>query len=281
MRARRPIETKLKCLFCSGGEFTFVHRYNAPPAIEVNFDLAGSETYQRELWRCTGCGHFYSVHDMDLSALYNGTYADANYAGDKMRKTFDRIVSLSPKHSDNTWRVKRVKDYARPILEARGLAKTVLDVGSGLAVFPYAMKAAGWNVTALDPDPRQSAHARDVAGVNALHGDFMTLDTPERYGLLSFNKVLEHVEDPVAMLRRAHDCLLAGGICYVEMPDGEAAIGDVDGPDREEFLIDHPHIFSAASMALLALRAGFRLDELRRIREPSGKYTLYMFLSGA
>ena len=57
------------------------------------------------------------------------------------------------------------------------------------------------------------------------------------------------------------------------------AIRDADGPDREEFLIDHPHIFSAASMTLLAQKAGFQVNELRRIREPSGKYTIYMFLS--
>ena len=276
---RSLTETELRCMFCKSGELTLVHRYHAPPPIEVCFDLVDGKTYQRELLRCAHCGHFYSLHDMDFSAIYDGAYADANYAGDKMRQTFDRIVSLPPERSDNTWRVKRVRDYAYPILEARGLLETLLDVGSGLAVFPYAMKGAGWHVTALDPDPRQSAHARDVAGVTSIHGDFMTLDTPGRYGLVSFNKVLEHIEDPVSMLRRSRDCLEAGGICYVELPDGEMAIRDADGPNREEFLIDHPHIFSAASMTLLAQKAGFRVDELRRIREPSGKYTLYMFLS--
>lgn len=267
------------CPFCASTDFDTVTVFDAPPPLEVHFELAIGEAYRRELLCCRTCGHFLSIHGMDLSALYDGAYADANYAGDKLRKTFERIIALPADQSDNSWRIKRVSEYVGVKLAECGVEKTALDIGSGLAVFPYAMKNAGWTITALDPDPRQSAHARDVAGVDSLHADFMTATDLPQVGLVTFNKVLEHVADPIRMLRKAHECLVEGGWCYVELPDGEAAIRDDAGPEREEFTIDHPHVFSAASMALLAKAAGFRVESLDRIREPSGKYTMYMFLT--
>jgi hypothetical protein len=60
------------------------------------------------------------------------------------------------------------------------------------------------------------------------------------------------------------------------VPDGEAAVHE--GPGREEFFIEHHHIFSAVSLALLAARAGFNVQVIERLREPSRKYTLRAFL---
>ena len=95
--------------------------------------------------------------------------------------------------------------------------------------------------------------------------------------MVTLNKVLEHVVDPVAMLRHAHDFLEPGGFVYVELPDGEEARSE--GPGREEFFIDHHHVFSMESMRVLADRAGFRCDHVERLREPSSKFTLRAFLS--
>ena len=59
------------------------------------------------------------------------------------------------------------------------------------------------------------------------------------------------------MLARARDFVAHGGVVYVEVPDGEAAAEE--GAAREEFFVEHLHVFSAASLALLADRAGFAL----------------------
>jgi len=247
---------------CGGRSFEKTFRYDAPPAGEVRFKFSG-KGYARDILRCRACGHYLSVHGMDMGALYGGDYADATY-GDKLRATFDRIVALPEEKSDNAGRVAWVTAHAK--------GRTVLDVGSGLCVFLHRMKAAGWKGTALDPDARQAAHARTVVGVDAVQADFMKAEDLGRFDLVSFNKVLEHVEDPVAMLARAKDFLAPGGCVYVELPDGEGAAKD--GPGREEFFIDHHHVFSAASYCVLASRAGFRVAALETLREPSGKYTL-------
>lgn len=248
--------------------------YDAPPDGETRFDF-GSE-YRRAYNRCGVCGHWFSRHGMDLSAIYSGAYVDATY-GNRMRATYDRIMALPPGRSDNAGRVARVNAFARQFLPSSSSPPSVLDIGSGLAVFPARMREAGWSCTALDPDPNAAAHARDVAGVEAVVGDFLAMDISGLgpFDAVTLNKVLEHVEDPAVMLRRAAALAHPHGFIYVEVPDGEMA--SREGPGREEFFIEHLHVFSMASITMLALRSGLSVIVVERLQEPSTKYTLRMF----
>lgn len=258
----------LRCA-CDGAYLELAFSYDAPPEGETPFALAGA-AYRRDVRRCALCGHFVSHHDLALDALYAGDYVSATYGGDGLREAFDRIVALPPERSDNHGRVRRVVEFAG------GRPGSVLDVGSGLCVFLYEMKRAGAVCTALDPDPRAAAHAREVVGVEAVCGDFMTAEGLGSFDIVTLNKVLEHVEDPVAMLDRCARVLAPGGFVYIEVPDGDAAAAE--GPEREEFFIEHLHVFSPASLALLIARAGFSPVRIERLREPSTKYTLAAFL---
>lgn len=268
-----PRAQESSCPFC-GGALREIASYDAPPPGENRFPLRDGETYARTLLRCGVCAHVVNRHTMDLSRLYNAAYVDTAYA-DGLKRHFDKIIALPPEQSDNEGRVRRVVQFMQQHQAPQDLK--VLDVGSGLCVFLYRLKAVTrWSCTALDTDPRQAAHAREVAGVDALQGSLDSADNLGRYGLITLNKVLEHVPDPVAMLATAKRHLEDSGVVYIELPDAEAALEE--GPDREEFFVEHFHAFSAASTAILAANAGLRLDTLERLREPSGKFTLRAFL---
>lgn len=261
------------CGFCEGRTHVLLETFEAPPPEETVYGL---EPYRRELQQCAGCGHVRNVHEMDLSGLYEHDYRTATY-GNGARKSFERIMGLSPERSDNRGRVERVNRLVRDF--GRGVPGRLLDVGSGLAVFPAAMREMGWECVALDPDPRAAEHAESVAGVEGLCADFLDLPPSGPFDLVTFNKVIEHVPDMVGMLQRTHDHIGPDGLVYVELPDGEGALAD--GPGREEFFVEHYAAFSAASFALLAWRAGFSTLLLERLREPSGKFTLYALLRPA
>lgn len=250
--------------------------YDAPPAGETAFDIT-SERYQRSFARCSRCGLLVAdLGELDLPELYAGPYVDATYSGKGITATFDRIMALPPERSDNAGRVARLVAW---LGERRG---KVLDVGSGLAVFPARLRREGFaDVVALDPDARAVEHARTHAGVEAVLGDFMAADGLGRFQTVSFNRVLEHVADPVAMLARTHRHLQPDGVVYLELPDGEAAARDPEGQEREEFFIEHLFVFGPASLSLLARRAGFDVERLERLREPSGKYTVCALLTAA
>lgn len=265
---------------CHGRHFASCFEYDTPVPGEVVFSYGHVANYRREVRRCALCGHFIEVHDLNDDGLYSADYVDATYGGvEGMRRAFERINALDVSRSDNLGRVRRLAQVCRVHFPPGAFAErqpSVLDVGSGLCVFLYRMKEAGWDCTGIDVDPRQALHARDVAGVRAVTGDFLSTNALDRYDLITFNKVLEHVDQPVRMLARAAALLREGGLVYVEVPDGEAAFAE--GKEREEFLLGHRHVFSAASLSLLVDRAGFKLIEIERLREPSSKFTLRAFV---
>lgn len=258
---------------CEADDRRVVHVYESPPEGETRFEVAA---YRRELLHCETCGHFVTAHDLDLADLYAGEYSDATYGATGLRTSFDRIMALPPGSSDNEGRAARLDAFVAARLQRPIRA---LDVGSGLGVFPARMQRAGWDIVALDPDSGACDHLRDHVGVEAICADFFRFEplAGRRYDVVTLNKVLEHVEDPVAMLRRVGDVLATDGIVYVELPDGTEAFRD--GPGREEFFLEHWHVFSMASVALLAERAGFTVLQIERLREPSDKYTIRAFLT--
>jgi SAM-dependent methyltransferase len=266
-------EGPLHCV-CAGSFLTTLHIYDQPPPGETSFPI--DTRYRRELLRCAACAHHVLQHEMNLGGLYQGGYSASTYGDDGIRMAFNRINALDPSKSDNVGRAQRIVEFAGRHF-GEGRTHSVLDVGSGLCVFLHRMKAYGWKGTALDPDERAVAHARNVVGVSAIHGDFMAVQGLGQFDVITFNKVLEHVPDPVTMLQRAIPHVHMDGFVYIELPDGEVAWRE-GGPDREEFFIEHHHAFSAASAALLAERAGFLPLLLERLREPSGKYTIRAFL---
>lgn len=263
---------KPSCM-CRANAFAKVFHYGQPPAGEMRFPSA-AKNYRREVLHCQLCGHFVSRHTMDLEALYAGEYVDATYGGG-MRQAFDRILSLPPESSDNEGRVRAVSDFAVQHFGGVPGIRRLLDVGTGLGVFPFRMSQAGWDCTAIDLDERAVRHAHEFVGSRCLQVDFMRDEIAGSFELVAFNKVLEHVPDPVGMLARARPITAGNGFVYVELPDGEVAVHG--GPGREEFFIEHHHIFSMISMAILIDRAGFRLIRAERLQEPSGKYTLRGF----
>ena len=263
----------LECA-CSAAHFERVHTYESAPAGEVRFPFSAGD-YRRTIERCTVCSHYVTRHAMDTSGLYSAAYVDSTYGGDEgIARSFARIDGLPPERSDNTARVERVVRYAE-VNRPASPVPSILDVGSGLCVFLHRMKRAGWDCTALDPDARACEHARRRVGIRAIHGDFMALERIGRYDALSFNKVLEHVPEPVAMLRKAALHLNPGGFVYIELPDADAA--REEGFGREEFFIEHLHVFTPASLALLVERSGLCLTVVERVREPSTKFTLRAF----
>jgi SAM-dependent methyltransferase len=232
--------------------------------------------YRRRYRVCATCGHWYGEHDLDLSALYKQDYIDATYGGVQgLEQRFRKIMALPPEKSDNRQRVVRVSDYAARTGFSSPTERRLLDVGAGLGVFPAAMMEQGWEVVGLEPDPRNVTHLRSV-GITAFAELLEQLDPSQagRFTAITFNKVLEHVEDPVGMLAEALPLLADRGFLYIEVPDVAAA---AEGPGREEFFIEHHHVFSPASLKLLIERAGFVSTMLERLREPSGKYTIYAF----
>ena len=266
--------TSLSCP-CDKPDPVPAFQYNQPPKGETRFDWGG-QTYQRGYKKCRNCGHWHAEIQMDLTDFYRGGYVDGTY-GNRLKENFKRILALPESKSDNAARVKRVLDFAKGKWGDKKVPN-LLDVGSGLAVFPFRMKEAGWQVTALDPDSRAAAHASENAGVKSVHADFLKWEpeTGEKFDVITLNKVLEHVEDPITMMAHARKWIQPGGFLYIEVPDVRAA---QEGPGREEFFIEHLHVFSTHSMQIMSDAAKLVTYSIKSLKEISGKFTIFTIMT--
>jgi hypothetical protein len=96
--------------------------------------------------------------------------------------------------------------------------------------------------------------------------------------MITFNKVLEHVVNPHSFLQHALKYLKNNqSSVYVELPDGEQALLTREGKNKQEFTIDHLHVFSLQSAEKLLKKAGYISICSSRYVEPSGKVTFSIF----
>ena len=87
---------------------------------------------------------------------------------------------------------------------------------------------------------------------------------------------MEHVYNPAAFLIKTKKLLKKESFIYLEVPDGEEA--SKKGKNREEFTIDHLHVFSFKSTFQLIKNAHLTPLMICRKLEPSGKFTIFAFL---
>jgi len=141
----------------------------------------------------------------------------------------------------------------------------VLDVGCGDGARLEILRARGWDVRGVDPDPRAVEAARRRLGDRVTEGGLEDAPfAPGSFDVVLLEHVLEHVEDPVDLLRRCRGLLRPGGRLSAVTPNVEglghrtfkAAWRGLEPPR-------HLTLFGPKSLEAAARRAGFRRPELR------------------
>lgn len=135
----------------------------------------------------------------------------------------------------------------------------ILDVGcAGGALLDRLARLGFTNLSGSDPFI--AADGETPRGVPLMKRDLSEM-TGE-FDLIMFNHSLEHVPDPVAILKVACEKLAAGGICLARVPTTSSEAWTTYGADWAQ--IDAPRHFvipSRPAMALAAEKAGLRVEQ--------------------
>ena len=128
----------------------------------------------------------------------------------------------------------------------------------------------------MEPDPIAAAHLRGLGRFEVVESTYTHGDDLADFDLCTLNKVVEHVGDPVALLRGAATALRSpGGVIYVEVPD-KATL--VHRPPTDNILgALHRHLYDIRSLDEALRRAGLVVFSIERLFEPSGKISLAAF----
>jgi len=146
-----------------------------------------------------------------------------------------------------------------------------LDVGCGYGFFLRDLKERGWEVLGVEPARGPARYAREVLGLDVHTG---TLEgaglTAGEFDLVALWYVLEHLAEPLRVLRLAADLLRPGGLLLVRVPNGNVRLARLLarlGRRAERFFLINPprHLndFRPATLGFAFDRAGLRMLEVR------------------
>lgn len=163
--------------------------------------------------------------------------------------------------------------------ELVGANKRVLDVGCDTGYLGRVLIGSGNQVSGVEVNPvsaEEAAKHLDRVVVRDLEDGELAEDFPPgSFDVVLFGDVLEHLRDPVAVLRQARPVLAPGGSVVISVPNiahGDVRLALLQG--RFDYtkvgLLDDTHLkfFTRDSLVTLLHDAGFVLSDLRRSTAP-------------
>jgi O-antigen biosynthesis protein len=182
--------------------------------------------------------------------------------GDALR--YDTQVDLS---NTNTTHAK--------LVQLTGTGTRILEVGPATGYLTRILHDRGCTVTGIEIDPVAARNAaryaeRMIVGdVEAL--DFEDVFGDQRFEVVMYGDVLEHLVDPTAVLRKTASVLEPGGAVVASIPNiahGSVRLGLLAGHFKytPEGLLDRSHVrfFTRETVERLFLEAGFTVTDWDR-----------------
>lgn len=182
----------------------------------------------------------------------------AHFYREDYRVSYKRVVEPKPKHILRAGRV--CLDRLR---HSGGVIKAgmhCLDIGAGGGEWVYLMKSLGCDSYGVEPNTGYGNFARDNYGVDIHLGMYQESSYPlESFDVLTLFHVLEHLDDPVADLRRMSEYLKPEGRFLIEVPD------ILFGGMRFAHKWHNGHLFGfdALTLEAVAAKAGLRRINLK------------------
>lgn len=248
MTAAPVTEAASACLLC-GGEMhrLFEARDYRRPRLAQTF---------RVVW-CAPCGYgrvAARLSPPEVAAFYRVDYYTHAEAGDSGAPAARRLLGRLRTHL--AWRFDRGADFAPQELGPPG---RIIDIGCGAGPNMARLKAAGFEVVGVEPDPAARDVARQYGPVHEGTAEDPPAEAGTGFDYALMSHVLEHTINPATALQRAHGLLRPGGRLVVEVPNCAAPGFGQFGPSWPwTDLPRHLHYFTRGSLTAMLSAAGFR-----------------------
>jgi SAM-dependent methyltransferase len=250
-----------RCWVCEGASLAGFH--------ECRFDFTeyrvqdpGLHAYTgltTSLVRCGSCGFAQPAALPTLARFFDRMY-DQRWSPEWVASEYDAT------YKDVIFRsILRDLDRRVPARPRR-----LLDIGAHAGRFLSLAQNAGWEVEGIELNPRTAAYAQQRTGVPVHQINAQTLaDTGARFHAITLTDVLEHIPEPVALLRSIRQLLEPAGCVAVKVPCGrsqwfkERLLSRVSS--HEVSLagnLVHVNHFTPSSLKLALERAGLRRIEV-------------------
>lgn len=182
-----------------------------------------------EIYKCSKCGFGITLN----TKLQKGDYhRDEEYIEEEglFKNIFQKRVEI----------ISQFKKKGR-----------VLEVGCSTGLLLSQLKERGWEVFGVEPS-KKSAEVAQKRGIEAIVDSFENIKINQKFDLVIFNHVLEHLSDPEGVLNQSKNLLDDKGLLLISLPNFDSV---------NPILLPEEHLwhFTPTSMRMLLEKEGFIL----------------------
>ncbi len=199
------------------------------------------------VYRCPACGFMQCSEVEGVSEAYRGL-EDPEYEETRAERLLQAQVLLA----------EILRSAGRSPVNA-----TLLDIGAGSGILLEAATSMGFTAEGVEPSQWLQAAARRHGC--AVH--LGTLPNPairESYDVITIVDVIEHVEDPLGLLRTARGLLKAGGIIAIVTPDASSLAARIMGWRWWHYRVAHIGYFKPANLRSACAAIGLNVVSFSR-----------------
>lgn len=193
-----------ECPFCGSGGQHLIPYYCSPQVMKL---ANHTEFSPAKLWvKCDKCGNFFSYNfPKSRVSLINGHYTKNNeeiinnkFLLDCYSRIFNRFRTLT-----------KGNDY--------------LEIGVGTGEMLAVAQEFGYHVEAVEICQSDCERISAALGIDIKWCDILNHETDKQYDVIVMGDVLEHVIEPVSLLKKVKGMLKNGGVLWISTPNYNSA----------------------------------------------------------
>lgn len=229
------------CNLCKSDQYSVMYRLN-----RMGFNL--------RIVKCKRCGFVYlnpKPTAVGIKKLYNEAY----FKGEGFDKGVNYVENLKYKKGIdfiNQDRLKNIEKFANK--------EKILDIGCGFGEFLDVAKKRGWDAYGIELSKFASDVAKKNFKLNVFKGTLEQAKYPaETFDVATMFEVIEHLTDPVHILKECNRILKKKGIIIIQTGNVESISAKLYGKRWPYFLAGHLHYFSKKTLSKMLEKADFKL----------------------
>jgi len=235
-----PQKTIKPCVFCKETDFRFLFEPKKN-ALDDEFSPSSQFLDSERIVECVRCG-LVQINPQrsktDVLASYEKTieehYVSESYA---RSRTFRRVLNqISPLHSGS-----------------------LLDVGASAGLLVLEAQKRGIEAEGIEPNISMVRWAKNHGNSSVRKGTLNDIKGKDRFGIITFMDVLEHLSDPVDAIRRSKKLLKVKGLVVINIPDFESLSSRILKKHWWFVTSGHLYYFSSKSLRMVLEKHGFEV----------------------
>lgn len=228
------------CWLCDSTQSVLIKRGNLDGAIDARGFRITDADYGKtaDIYRCQNCGFLFCPTVGDVTAHY--------------RQMDDPVYEAT--RSERALQARKLLQIIRPFAAGNQL----LDVGAGSGILVEQAQALQFDAVGIEPSAALSAQATRL-GLRMINDVLPQAELLTAFDVVTLVDVIEHVDNPRAMMREIARCLKPGGICAVVTPDVGSLAARVMGRRWWHYRLAHIGYFDRTTLQRLLAASGFEV----------------------